>query len=470
MKKRLRNDTGLGPLLHSSNRAAEFLRDGVLLLGRDGLHDVLAGHALPPRLATALAGATGWDSLDQLAGVLELASPYALLRSYDWIESGEIPQVDSDLDVLAASRRGFVHAAGGRRHVRKKHWPHFMISVRGDELRIDVSEIGDGHLDSRWQEHLLRTAVTGPRGFVVPSPDEHFFSLAHHVLVDKPTIKRGHGRKLDELSAILGPDQLTDSSDAPAEEFEHSLASVLSSVMVARGYCVPEVREPWLQIEEERARKYLSPALSSRALSEPVRASRRSTSQLKQFALAIWQPTWVRARRKLMRVLASVLTLMSAYRAEGLQNVRPCWKQISFDTPGAGGETRRVVASALVRPSASYVRGWDGWERTIVRLSATPHVRYLSAQLRGTPDAGPYLFYKAMQYSTDEASVREHLNRFEDVAIRAKQNEGLESLPLPLVAVDGHRSPTLRIVDGVHRLAIALALFDDQPMRVYVVS
>lgn len=468
-KARLRAELSLGSALHSSNSAAEFLHDGALLFGRDGMLDIFAGHHPPNRMETDLAGASGWKTLEELAGVLELATPYVLLRSFDWIASGDLPKAPADLDVLTTRRMDFVHAAGGRRHNRQKSWPMFTIRIGGEALRIDVHEIADGYLDGRWAERLLRTSVSGPRGFKTPPIDEHFFSLAHHVLVDKPATKHEHRRKLSELSVILGPSLLSDDSQVSKEEFERSLASALAAFMAARGFTVPASRHPGATVHTARAAEFLPQKIM------PVLHQDASSVPLQRFRGPFWAGLVARLRRgsegRLKRVLQIMLNLLSAFRAEGLANVRPCWRLVTYSgAPGENGITRRVIATADLVPSAAYVRHWDGWERLVVPLSLTPHARHLLAFCDGNSDAGPYLFYKAMQHSIDEGEAVQHLRRFEDTTRRVQQDGTLSSHPRPLIAIDGLRSPRVRIVDGAHRLAIALVLFKDQTQRVELVE
>lgn len=467
-KAHLRSQLSLGSRLHSSNRAAEFLHDGVLIFGRDGLLDVFAGHQAPKAMDCDLAGASGWRTLDDLSGVLELATPYVLLRSFDWITSGDLPKAPADLDVLAADRMDFVTIAGGRRHIRKKTWPHFTIRVAGEPLRLDVFEVDDGYLDARWAERLLRTSESGPRGFRTPTLDEHFFSLAYHVLVQKPEMKDEHRQKLSDLSALLGPGPLNNAAEVSQTDFEESLASALDAFMRTRGFKVPESRHPGLKISRDRAAKFLSPQSLAQLSQEPRRTPREL---LRRTPLAkLLARVWYVLRGRAERFAELSWTLFSAYRTEGLMNVRPCWKLVTYSGgPGMEEITRRAIATADLLPSAAHVRHWDGWERLVVPLGLTPHVRYLSAFREGGTDAGPYLFYKAMQYSIDEAGVEQHLRRFEESARRAEQEGSLRCSPPPLITLDGRRSPRIRVVDGAHRLAIALALLEDGTQRVELV-
>jgi hypothetical protein len=225
-----------GYRIHSSNNIREFFHDATLVLGEERLRAVLAHTGDEPYrevVAQDVVGSGGWRDLTELFGVLRLTSEYVVLRNAE-----DLPlalEDDREIDLLARNRTDLAAVAGARPLDPGGDGAQHGCLVGGEQVVLDVREVGDGYLDRRWQDDLLRRREWHAGCVAVPRPDDHLFSLLYHAKVQKPAVKPVYVPRLRELAHAVG---LPDAVSARVTE-DDVAASVLDGFLSAHGYGLP---------------------------------------------------------------------------------------------------------------------------------------------------------------------------------------------------------------------------------------
>lgn len=226
-----------GNRIHSSNNLREFFHDATLLLGEAGVRAVLA-HDGPDPLREAVThdvvGAGGWRDLAELFGVLRLATEYVVLRDFD-----RLPGALGDgreLHLLARDRVALAAVANARPLDPAGHGARLGCTVGGEPVVLAVREVGDGDLDARWQDDLLRRREWHAGLVAVPRADDHLFSSLHHAKVRQPASAAPPAVLAERVG--LPPALAARIAD------DDVAASVLDGFLSAHGYGLPQPSEP----------------------------------------------------------------------------------------------------------------------------------------------------------------------------------------------------------------------------------
>ncbi|MCO7274151.1 hypothetical protein [Cellulosimicrobium cellulans] len=225
-----------GYRIHSSNNIREFFHDATLVLGEERLRAVLEHTGDAPYrevVVEDVVGSGGWRDLAELFGVLRLTSEYVVLRNAE-----DLPlrlEDDREIDVLARDRTDLAAVAGARPLDPGGDGVQHGCLVAGEQVVLDVREVGDGYLDRRWQDDLLRRRTWHAGTVAVPRADDHLFSLLYHAKVQKPAVKPVYVPRLRELARAVGLPE-----DVAARVTDDDVAaSVLDGFLSAHGYGLP---------------------------------------------------------------------------------------------------------------------------------------------------------------------------------------------------------------------------------------
>jgi len=253
-----------GYRIHSSNNIREFFHDATLVLGEDRLRSVLAHTGDEPYrevVSDDVVGSGGWRDLAELFGVLRLTSEYVVLRNAE-----DLPvalEEDREIDVLARDRTDLAAVAGARPLDPGGQGVQHGCLVAGEQVVLDVREVGDGYLDRRWQDDLLRRREWHAGCVAVPRVDDHFFSLLYHAKVQKPAVKPVYVPRLRALAREVGlpadvAERITDDDVA---------ASVLDGFLSAHGYGLPRSEDAGVHRNDAVVERFRLTSVEPTALS-----------------------------------------------------------------------------------------------------------------------------------------------------------------------------------------------------------
>lgn len=261
--------------VHSSINSEEFCFQISLLLGVENFNALVSGKKLDiPSLQKDLEGAGGWETATELFSVLNCATKYLVLRNFE-----SLPNISSlnDLDFLTTKYQRLASALGV---VQKATKPYKgTVAIGGSVILVDIRFVGDAYYCSPWAVTMLRKRVCEQAVFT-PAPDDYFFSLLYHALVQKPTIEDKYKTKLFELAQTL---QLAWFSEEILQNEQQS-AAILRGYMGAHGYYYESPIDP--KVYENKKITSLLPKQSS------VIAKKSLKIKIKQVLLTIVPKRW----------------------------------------------------------------------------------------------------------------------------------------------------------------------------------
>jgi hypothetical protein len=196
--------------VHASNDPTEASRDIFLLLGRRPSDyagaPALAWTTEPRRITSDVVGAGGWRSLGELLTALELAGGYAALP-----RGGDIDPAAGELELLVGDGArvrallGSVSPAGTT------------IQVAGRAWTVRVHALGDGDIDERWQQAILREAHPAPSGARVAGPAHRAYLALYRAVAHTRELRAPLAVRLDaEARRLLPPGDIGDPAFAVA--------------------------------------------------------------------------------------------------------------------------------------------------------------------------------------------------------------------------------------------------------------
>lgn len=141
-----------------------------------------------------------WSSFDELWDVLNNGIIYVVLRNFEELKEEIIIADHPDIDFLCRDRNDFLavlHSVS--RNANRDDPVHRAITIRGKKVDIDIRCVGDGYLDTRWEEDILKTRELSEDGFYIPSRRNYFYSLLYHVLIQKWAVADDYRKRLISL-------------------------------------------------------------------------------------------------------------------------------------------------------------------------------------------------------------------------------------------------------------------------------
>lgn len=141
-----------------------------------------------------------FDSLKELFEYLNGKVNYVVLRNYELIEKEELMKKRSDLDILCDDKEKIIKITGAEfKDDNQDSWKLY-IRVAGKKLQLDVTTVGDGYFDKKWQNNMLRNRKLYKGRFYVLREDDYFYSMLYHVLFQKRSVPYDYQKKLVKLA------------------------------------------------------------------------------------------------------------------------------------------------------------------------------------------------------------------------------------------------------------------------------
>ena len=207
IKKKLRELTGGGHKIHTTNTPKETNHDLTLLFGvnykdyekllEENKNNLNQTNNVMNELMDKIVGVDGWKDLDQLFYVLNNTVDYVILRNFE--DYPHTIEDHDDIDFLVKDLNQVVHVTNAIRIFEEENRVHYKIKVSNKYILVDFRHAGDDYYDYKWQENILKNKVLTKKNFFVPSGEDYFYSLVYHVLFHKFFIAKDYPIKLKKL-------------------------------------------------------------------------------------------------------------------------------------------------------------------------------------------------------------------------------------------------------------------------------
>lgn len=176
-----------------------------------------------------------YNSVDEVFSILNSAGiQYLVLRNYENLSKPEVfLDGHADIDILCKDSQEIVQVLDVQTN-RKDEPPfvgdgtHYYIYVGGEKVSLDLRYVGDGYYCEKWQTDMLTQRVFNGLVFVL-DPENYFYSLIYHAILQKREFSDEYKRRLKEMAGTLGI-----TVNAPSE---YSFLQNLQDYMRMKGYC-----------------------------------------------------------------------------------------------------------------------------------------------------------------------------------------------------------------------------------------
>lgn len=208
-KTQLRLSFSEPDLIHATNDQAEFDHDFSTLFPLSLRQSLLSesGNDWTGAIneyAGDVAGEREWESLADLFDVLNKSVNYVVLRNFDCLPAHHDNAIHGDIDLLVEDFER-ARARLGAKKVFADAWRvHVEVRVAGEPIRFDLRYLGDDYFDQEWQRQVLDRKIVDQRGFYRPDPVNHFYTLIHHIVVNKRFIAPDYVTSLIDIGMKFG--------------------------------------------------------------------------------------------------------------------------------------------------------------------------------------------------------------------------------------------------------------------------
>ena len=175
-----------------------------------------------------------YNNFSEFSALLENGRcEYLILRNFEELTGEEVFVAGhADIDILCSDSRLLLKTIGAEEaypvKAKESNGIHFNILIKEKKAAVDVREVGDGYYCTAWQKDMLKRRVPFS-GFYVMDPENLFYSLTYHAIVQKPALSKEYQSRLLGMSKELG-------LAIDAQCAEQSLLHHLESFMRKHGY------------------------------------------------------------------------------------------------------------------------------------------------------------------------------------------------------------------------------------------
>lgn len=155
---------------------------------------------------------------------------YVILRNYEEFDNLGFLTCHPDIDILCRNREVLVEKLSLESRRKKEDGIHYKLSVAGAKVAVDLRCVGDGYLDTTWEDNILNNRVKR-QNYYVMDEENYFYSLLYHVIIQKDTVAEDYVKRLQSMS-----------EEASISYSFENKEDVLNSYMTDKGYiyCYPE--------------------------------------------------------------------------------------------------------------------------------------------------------------------------------------------------------------------------------------
>ncbi len=206
-KRKFRKSFGGGFSIHGSIHEKEANHNLTLLLGKNLQHisnEIKSSWDKKiKKIESELIGIDKWDNLEQLFFVLNNTINYVVLRNFEKLPKKNIDEKNEDIDILTDDDLQIPYILG--KNLTNNETPNFpFVNINGKFIKCDIKYVGDTYLDEKWTKNILKRKILTSNSIYAPSKEDHFYTLLHHIIVQKTKLKRDYKETLINLGSQLG--------------------------------------------------------------------------------------------------------------------------------------------------------------------------------------------------------------------------------------------------------------------------
>lgn len=206
-KEKLRNLTGGGHKIHSTNTTEETNHDLILLLGVNyddyetliNLKNKYDNNNVIKEKLNNITGVNGWKNLKQLFYVLNHTTEYVVLRNFEELPDNYHSKIHGDIDLLVKDLLQTVIITNAIKIHKSKDRVHYKIKIGGEFVFFDLRYIGDNYYDEIWQKKIIKNRILSDKNFYHPEDYDYFYTLIYHALIHKSKVAVDYPEKIKNI-------------------------------------------------------------------------------------------------------------------------------------------------------------------------------------------------------------------------------------------------------------------------------
>lgn len=182
-----------------------------------------------------------WQSVQQVFTTLNTAGcTYAVLRNYECMFS-ENPFVNghNDIDLICNNPCEVQKVLGTRKRFLFPTVNSYCIPFKDHSVNVDIRFVGDGYYDAVWEEEMLAKRKLFNNYIYVLDPQNYFYSLIYHAILQKPIFSDEYQKKL-----LLMAKDLSIPCNSPLE-----FGQLLEEYMLDHSYYYTVTRDPGIVLK-----------------------------------------------------------------------------------------------------------------------------------------------------------------------------------------------------------------------------
>ena len=203
LKEKYRSWTRGGHKIHTTNTPAETNHDITLLLGVN-YNDYLKTAPVSwdgsfKQIKRDITGCNGWKDIKEFFYVLNATSNYCVLRNYEILPEKFRSDLHGDIDILTDNYDDMVFLTGAKPVFKKKYRVHNKVKIAGQDVFFDFRSLGDNYYCYDFEYNILKTRLLNENNIYVPNPENAFYSLVYHCVIQKKEIAVDYYDKVKSL-------------------------------------------------------------------------------------------------------------------------------------------------------------------------------------------------------------------------------------------------------------------------------
>jgi hypothetical protein len=126
------------------------------------------------------------------------------LRNFDALPDKYYAKDHGDIDLLVSSYDDARFITNSTPVFKSKYRVYNNIVIGGEKVLFDFRNFDDNYYDTKWEQDILARRALTPKGFYVPAPEDHFYSLLYHAIIQKPAIGKDYIERLVTMAPKIG--------------------------------------------------------------------------------------------------------------------------------------------------------------------------------------------------------------------------------------------------------------------------